>query len=185
MYADKVIGYFDIHVEYQFKHYIDLDVFLWTTSQTLAVLLLVVAFFFKPYKWSLVSPLVVFSMQLMYVWRDEEWIQHEYYFLYTTIFVITILATIYFIKYMVIKIGSALEKSKKKDVDTLVNFVVEVHNEHYAKILKSANSLEVLHEFDCSAEEKYTLRQILKRELQTGSKQFEVRLIQTFHKLDD
>ena len=185
MYADKVIGYFDIHVQYQFKYYTDLDVFLWTVGQTVAILLLVFAFFFKPYRWSLISPLVVFSMQFMYVWSDEGWIQHEYYFLYTGVFVATILGTVYFVKYMIAKIGSVLQTSRNKDVNTLINFVVEVQNEHLARILKSANALELLHEFKCSDEEKELLRKMLKRELQTSNKQFEVRVIETFHKLDD
>ena len=185
IYADKVVEYFDVQIQYEFKYYVGLDVFLWTVSQTLVILLLISAFFFKPYKWSLLVPLFTFSIQLSYVFWDEEWIQGDYYLLYSGVFMVTILSAVWFIKYIIIKIGDILDKSKRKDVDTLVNFVIEVHNEHYAKILKSANSLEVLHEFDCSAEEKYTLRQILKRELQTGSKQFEVRLIQTFHTLDD
>ena len=185
MYTDKAIEYWNIQVNYEFKYYVDLDVFLWSIGQTIAVLLLTLGSFFKPFRWSLLSPFVVFMMQFTYVLRDEEWIQGDYYLLYTWIFMVTVLSTIWLTKYMITKIASILQKSKKKDVDTLVNFVIEVHNEHYAKILKSANSLEVLHEFDCSAEEKYTLRQILKRELQTGSKQFEVRVIQTLHKIDD
>ncbi|MEM9075746.1 MAG: hypothetical protein AAGC43_01860, partial [Bacteroidota bacterium] len=53
IYADKIVEYFDIQIQYEFKYYVGLDVFLWTISQTLVVLLLVSAYFFKPYKWSL------------------------------------------------------------------------------------------------------------------------------------
>lgn len=185
IYADKVVEFFDIQIQYQFKYYVGLDVFLWTISQTLVVFFLVSAYFFRPYKWSLSVPLFIFSIQLSYVFWDEEWIQGDYYLLYSVIFMATFLLAIFFVKYIIVKIGSILQTSRKKDVDTLVNFVIEVHNEHYAKILKSANSLELLHEFDCSEEEKYTLRQILKRELQTNNKQFEIRIVQTLHGIDD
>ncbi|MEO0900789.1 MAG: hypothetical protein AAFY00_01815 [Bacteroidota bacterium] len=185
VYADKVAEYFDIQIQYEFKYYLGLDVFLWTISQTLVVLLLISAFFFKPYKWSLLVPLFTFSVQLSYVFWDEEWIQGDYYFLYSGFFMVTVLSAVWFVKYIIAKIEDTLDKSKRKDVDTLINFVVEVQNEHLARILKSANALELLHEFKCSEEEKELLRKMLKRELQTSNQQFEVRVIETFHKLDD
>lgn len=184
IYADKIVEYFDIQVQYDFKYYIGLDVFLWTISQTVVVLLLLFSFFFRPYKWSLLIPITVFSIQLSYIFRDEKWIQGDYYFVYTVIFVITILASIYFVKYAIASVISSLNKSKKKDIETLVNFVIEVRNEHYANILKGNDALELLDEFECNEIEKQWLREILRKERRANTRKFEIRIVQTLHEVD-
>ncbi|MEM6866181.1 MAG: hypothetical protein AAF575_13390 [Bacteroidota bacterium] len=183
MYLDKAIEYYNVQVNYEFKYYVDLDVFLWSIGQTIAILLVSLGCFFKPYRWALLSPIIVFSMQFTYVLRDEEWIQGEFYILYTGIFIMTLFTLIFFIKYMIRKVGHIIQKSKKKDVDALINFVIEVRNEHYAKMLESADSLELLDDFNCDEIEKAILKDILRRERLTNTKKFEIRLVQTLHKV--
>ncbi|MEM9078448.1 MAG: hypothetical protein AAGC43_15500, partial [Bacteroidota bacterium] len=129
--------------------------------------------------------LFIFSVQLSYVFWDEEWIQGDYYLLYSGVFTATFLLAIFFVRYIIAKIVSILRISRKKDVDTLVNFVVEIRNDHYDKILESANSLELMHEAEFSLEEKERLMQIVKREIQTNTKAFEIRIVQTLQGIDD
>ncbi|MCL6275095.1 hypothetical protein M3P19_13835 [Muricauda sp. 2012CJ35-5] len=183
IYTDKFVEYFDIQVAYQFEYYTSLDVFLWTICQTLTILILATAFFFNPYKWSLSVPIIIFSLQLSYVFRDEKWIQEQYYLLYSLIFVATIFGFIYFSKY-VNSIMAKFLNIKQKEVDTLVNFVVEVRNEHYAKILASADLLDVLDEFEYDETEKQLLKHFLKKDRNKLTRNFEIRIVQTLKDVD-
>ena len=184
MYLDKVVGFFDIQVPYTFIYYEDLDVFLWTVGQTLVVLLLILASFFRPYRWSYLAPLIVFSMQFAYVWRDEGWILHQDYYTYTIVFVITLLVSILFLKYGFKQVGNFMRNSGDKNVEELVNFVVEVHNHHFAEILKSADALELLDETSISNEEREILKQLYRNDRKKAIRNFEVRIIETIYNID-
>lgn len=94
LYADKIVNYYNIQVDYEFKYYGDLDVFLWTVAGTVSPLMLVFASWFKPKKWAYSSPLSAYSIQLMYVMRDEHLLQRDYFWLYTIAFVAFFLAMI-------------------------------------------------------------------------------------------
>lgn len=184
MYIDKFTGYFNIQVGYEFTYYPDLDVFLWTIEQTLAVLFLVIAAFFKPYKWSYALPFAVFSMQLAYVWRDEGWILHEYFYFYTIGFMAIIAVLIVLLKYAIKQISEIKTTSTDANVETLVNFVVEVHNHHFAEILKSADALELLGETSISEEDRKMLIQMYRMDKNKAIRNFEVRIIETMYRLD-
>ncbi|MEL7269686.1 MAG: hypothetical protein AAGL34_08935 [Bacteroidota bacterium] len=184
MYIDKLTAYFDIQVGYQFKYYPDLDVFLWTIEQTLAVLVLIVANLFRPFKWTYLGPFMVFSSQLALVWRDEEWILHEYFYLFTIIFMVTVLVLVLLVKFAFRQISKLLKSEKNQSVEELVNFVVEVHNHHFAEILKSADALELLDETSISNEEREILKQLYRNDRKKAIRNFEVRIIETIYNID-
>ena len=120
---------------------------------------------------------------MSYVFRDEKWIQEQYYLLYSLIFVATIFGFIYFSKY-VNSIMAKFLNIKQKEVDTLVNFVVEVRNEHYAKILASADLLDVMDEFQYDETEKQLLKHFLKKDRNKLTRNFEIRIVQTLKDVD-
>ena len=184
MYVDKLTAYFDIQVGYQFRYYPDLDVFLWTIEQTLAVLVLIIANFFRPHKWSYLAPFLVFSSQLALVWRDEEWILHEYFYLFTIIFMVTNFVLILLVKFGFRQISKLLQSTNNESVEELVNFVVEVHNHHFAEILKSADALELLDETSISHEEREILKQLYRNDRKKAIRNFEVRIIETIYNID-
>lgn len=97
LYADKIVDYFDIQVGH-IEYYGSLDVFLWTIAGTVSPLLLVMGYFFNPHKWALAAPVTAYSIQLMYIFRDVEWIGKDYFWIYTIITILSIAALIYFLK---------------------------------------------------------------------------------------
>lgn len=97
LYADKIINYFNLQITYDFKYYGSLEVFVWTVSGTVCSLILIATHIIKPYKWSLASPLTALSVQMMYTWRDEHWIQKDYFWWHTIAFIIFFAVLVYFI----------------------------------------------------------------------------------------
>ncbi|MEM6894233.1 MAG: hypothetical protein AAF554_11120 [Bacteroidota bacterium] len=123
-------------------------------------------------------------MQFAYVWRDEGWILHEDYYIYTIVFVITLLVSVLFLKFGFKQVGSFMRNSRDKNVEELVNFVVEVHNHHFAEILKSADALELLDETSISHEEREILKQLYRNDRKKAIRNFEVRIIETIYNID-
>ncbi len=123
-------------------------------------------------------------MQFAYVWRDEGWILHQDYYTYTIVFVITLLVSILFLKYGFKQVGNFMRNSGDKNVEELVNFVVEVHNHHFAEILKSADALELLDETSISNEEREILKQLYRNDRKKAIRNFEVRIIETIYNID-
>ncbi len=138
MYVDKFVEFWGIQVDYEFKYYYDLDTFLWTVGQTVAMLLLVFSYFFKPYKWSLLAPLTVFSIQIMYVWRDEMWVQKDYYLYYTVAFIISFLALVFFIRWAIIISTVLVTRVRSKKIRSIIGLIDEIKNVHYKKVLNNA-----------------------------------------------
>ena len=123
LYADKVINYFNIQIDYEFRYYVDLDSFIWTLSGTIAPLFIVAAYFFKPKKWALASPLAAYSVQLLYVLRDEHFIHREYFWYYTIFFVIFFYALIFFIQKGINRWASRIKSSEGK-----IQFLMNLFN---------------------------------------------------------
>lgn len=123
LYADKVVNYYGIQIDYEFKYYGDLDVFLWTIAGTVSPLMLVFASWFSPKKWAYSSPLSAYSVQLMYILRDEHILHREYFWLYTVAFIAFFLV-------MIILGNKALEKyavnvyKLKEKIRYLMNVIV-------------------------------------------------------------
>ncbi|UOY08879.1 hypothetical protein L0P88_10070 [Muricauda sp. SCSIO 64092] len=138
MYVDKFVEFWSIQVDYEFKYYYDLDTFLWTVGQTVAMLLLIFSYFFKPYKWSLLAPLTVFSIQIIYVWRDELWIQRDYYIYYTVAFILSFLATVFLMKWAIVISTVLVARVKNKKIESIVDLIDEITNVHYKKQLNNA-----------------------------------------------
>jgi hypothetical protein len=88
LYLDKVFNYFNIGQDMDFGYYESLEAFIWHISQTISPLLILLAFQFNPKKWALISPLSIYSIQVMYILRDEQYIEAQYFWLYTWGFVL-------------------------------------------------------------------------------------------------
>lgn len=137
MYVDKLVEFWGIQVDYTFKYYHDLDTFLWTVGQTVAMLLLVFSYFFRPYKWSLLAPLTVFGIQIMYVWRDEKWIQRDYYLYYTIAFIISFIALVFFIRWVILLSTVLVLRIRQNKLKSIIGLIKET-NLHYKKQLNRA-----------------------------------------------
>lgn len=184
IYMDKIAEFLEIQVDYEFQYYFGLDTFLWTIGQTLVVLVLLSAFYFRPYKWALLPPLFVFSVQISYVFKDEYWIQEEYFLMYSIIFLVSILVLICFTKFTLARLRRFLSK-KQENQDILVEFVVETRNEHYQKIIRNAEELELLDEFICDEIDRENLKNIMRRERRSNIRKFEIRIFQVMKKIDN
>ncbi len=88
LYADKVLDYFDIQITYDFKYYGSLDVFIWTLSGTVAPIMILAAFWFNPKRWAIAAPLAAYSVQLMYIFQDEEIVPKDNFWYYTLGFIL-------------------------------------------------------------------------------------------------
>lgn len=86
LYTHKIVDYYNIQSTYEFKYYGSLDVFLWTTSGTITPLILIICFWLKPQKWALASPVAAYSVQMMYIFRDEHWVSRDYFWHSTIVF---------------------------------------------------------------------------------------------------
>lgn len=100
LYADKIIDYYGITIDYEFQYYKSLEIFVWVCSATVSPLLLIAGYWFKPKTWALASPLTAYSVQAMYVWRDENWIQRDYFWHHTVAFMVGFMLVIFLIKWV-------------------------------------------------------------------------------------
>lgn len=88
LYADKIINYWNLQIDYEFKYYKSLEVFVWTMGNTISPILLIIGYWLRPHKWALAAPLTAFCVQLSYIFRDVGWIQRDYFWHHTAAFVI-------------------------------------------------------------------------------------------------
>lgn len=130
LYVDKLVDYFDIQVD-GIHYYQSLDVFLWTVSGTIAPLLICLGYMLKGEKWALAAPVVAYSAQLTYIFRDVKWIGRDYFWLYTALFVIGFLVLAYFIK----NYANTISTLKSK-IRFLMDLII-------IEIPKSVNDIEV------------------------------------------
>ena len=142
LYLDKILNYFNITVNYEFKYYYDFESAVWHLSQTLAPLLIIGSLFFKPKKWSYGSPLAAFSIQLMFVLRDEHIIERDYFWAYTVAFIAFFFLMIFFTHKTIKLIAKKIEKVKNNNTTTSQN------QSRYKKIKMLLNHVEELYEKD-------------------------------------
>jgi hypothetical protein len=114
LYADKVIEYYDIQTDYEFKYYNGLDVFIWTLSGTISPLLMLLAYWFKPRRWALAVPISAYSVQLMYVFYDEDVFPKEYFWYYTVAFIFMFYLIIHVSRYALYSLTSGIRSLKEK-----------------------------------------------------------------------
>jgi uncharacterized membrane protein YphA (DoxX/SURF4 family) len=88
LYADKILDYLNIQIDYEFEYYNNAEVFVWVCSATVSPLLLIAGYWLKPRMLALASPLAAYSVQMMYIWRDEKWIQRDYFWYHTLAFMV-------------------------------------------------------------------------------------------------
>tara|TARA_R110000744_G_scaffold306152_1_gene414468 strand:+ start:1593 stop:2084 length:492 start_codon:yes stop_codon:yes gene_type:complete len=118
-------------------YYGSLDVFLWTIGNTVSPLLLILGYFFKPYKWSLAAPGAAFSIQMMYIFRDVKWVGKDYFWLYTALFFITMLVSIVVIQYLVENVRIAM--TRIMDIkDSFLEYLLELKNGPIRELAKAA-----------------------------------------------
>ncbi len=108
-----------------------MEVFIWCLSATISPLLLIAGYWVKPYRWALASPLSAYAVQLMYIWRDEKWIQRDYFWQHTIAFILTF--------YVVIQLYNVLRYRKSREfyieiIKSLFMFIgPEVEEKGYIK----------------------------------------------------
>ena len=119
LYADKVINYFDLQIAYEFKYYGSLEVFVWACAVTVTPLMMVLGVVIDGQKWSLGSPLAAYSVQAMYIMRDEHWIQRDYFWHHTFIFIICFVVLAY-----VLNNYATTIRSLKRKIRVLMNLMV-------------------------------------------------------------
>ncbi len=122
LYADKVIDYYDIQIDYNFKYYSSLDVFIWTLSGTIAPLLIIIAYWFKPQKWALAVPIAAYAVQFMYIFYDEDIVSKNMFWYYTIAFIIFFYLLIFLIN-SGIKIVTHTINSLTEKIRFLVNLI--------------------------------------------------------------
>lgn len=106
---DKVVDYLDIQVD-PIPYYGSLDVFLWTIGGTVSPLLLCIGYFFKPHKWALGAPAAAYSIQMMYIFSDVKWIGKDYFWHYSALFFVSMIAVVFILDYMVKNYRESLQK---------------------------------------------------------------------------
>ena len=95
LYADKLIDYFNLQIEYEFQYYGSLEVFVWVVASSVGPLMMILAFLLRAAKWSFASPFAAYTIQMMYVFRDEKFVAREYFWHSTIAFVIFFLVLAY------------------------------------------------------------------------------------------
>ncbi len=132
LYADKIINYFNVTFSYVPDYYYDLDAYIWSISQTISPILILFSTFFKPKRWSYLSPLAAFSVQFMYIMRDESIIEKDYFWYYTAVFIIFFYVMIYFLR-KGLRFFSLQIRNLKKMVKVLGDFIlVEARDKYVA-----------------------------------------------------
>lgn len=119
LYADKVINYFNLQITYKFEYYGSLEVFVWDCAVTIAPLMIILGIVIDGKKWSLGSPLAAYSVQAMYIMRDEHWIQRDYFWYHTFIFIVCFVILSYILKNYTTTISSL-----KRKIRVLMNLIV-------------------------------------------------------------
>lgn len=123
LYLDKIINYFGITLDLEFRYYSDISTYIWYVAQTVSPLILILAFQFKPEKWSLMCPLSIYSIQFMYLLRDEHFIEAQYFWLYTIMFILAFVGS-YFLLNKLIKVYAINIYKLKNNIKDLIAFIL-------------------------------------------------------------
>ena len=83
LYLDKIIHFFNINIGYEFKYYHNLEDAIWYGSQTISPLLIVLGSLLKARKWCYFAPVSAFSVQFIYLIKDEVRFEDDYFWLYS------------------------------------------------------------------------------------------------------
>lgn len=130
LYLDKILNYFNVTIDYEFKYYYDFESAVWHLAQTLSPLLIIASLFFKPKKWSYGSPVAAFSIQLMFVLRDEHFIERDYFWAYTVAFIVFFFLMIFFTRRMIRLISEKVGNLKNKIKYLLHIVIVDIRKKH-------------------------------------------------------
>ncbi|MEM9687108.1 MAG: hypothetical protein AAF934_09340 [Bacteroidota bacterium] len=130
LYLDKILNYFNLTINYEFKYYYDFESAVWHLTQTLSPLLIIASLFFKPKKWAYASPIAAFSIQLMFVLRDEHFIERDYFWAYTIAFIIFFFTMVFSIRRMIRLISGNVRKLKNMIKYLLHLIVVDIRKKH-------------------------------------------------------
>lgn len=130
LYLDKVLNYFNVTIDYDFKYYYDFESAIWHVSQTISPLLIIASLFFNPKRWAYISPVAAFSIQLMFILRDEHFIERDYFWGYTAAFVVFFFLMVFFAKRL-IRITAAKIAALKTKIKYLLHLIViDIRKKH-------------------------------------------------------
>lgn len=123
LYTDKFLVYLGYDLGGNFSYYETLDVFVWYLCQTISPLLIAFGSFFKPWKWSFLSPVVSFSIQLFFVLSDEHYLHKDLVIHYSIAFVVFFFVFAYLITRVIFLYAGKIKKLKYF-IRMLVDFIV-------------------------------------------------------------
>ncbi len=90
----------------------------------------------------------------------------------------------YLAKYAIAKMAQRIARIRDKKVDKMTDFITEVRNEHYAKLLESADMLDVMDEQPYNIFERHQLKSALYKDRINMTRKFEFRIIQVLYEVD-
>jgi hypothetical protein len=134
LYSDKILNYFNIGSNIDFKYYSDLESFIWHLSQTISPILILCALALyvknKFIKFALLTPLSIYSIQVMYILADESYIENEYFIYYTIAFIATEILSFYLLNSFV-KSHTLRISKLKSSIRDLVHLVFGFKNKSF------------------------------------------------------
>lgn len=126
LYSDKILNYFNIGSNMDFKYYNNLESFIWHVSQTISPILILGALALciknKFVKLTLLTPLSIYSIQAMYIMADEDYIENEYFVYYTLVFIVMQIFCFYLLQLSIQNYALKITKLKTS-VKDLVHLV--------------------------------------------------------------
>ncbi len=92
--------------------------------------------------------------------------------------------TVYLAKFAIAKVSQLITKMRDKRVNKMTDFITEVRNEHYAKLLESADMLDIMDEQPYNIFERHQLKSALYKDRINMTRKFEFRIIQVLYEVD-
>lgn len=127
LYSDKVLNYFNIGSDIDFKYYNNLESFIWHISQTISPILILCALALyikdKFIKFALLTPLSAYSIQAMYIMADENYIENDYFVYYTLAFIIMQIFCFYLLQFSIQNYAYKISELKT-NIKVLINLVL-------------------------------------------------------------
>ncbi|OEK07632.1 hypothetical protein A8C32_17705 [Flavivirga aquatica] len=145
LFSDKILNYYNVNANIEFRYYLDLESFIWHVSQTISPIIILLAFALwlknRIVKYSLLAPLSIYSIQVMYILRDEHYIAKDYFWFYTIFFVVTLIFCYYFLSIFIKK--HALKVSLLKlNIKDLISYIFKVEKDKTVNENEMWNVLE-------------------------------------------
>lgn len=136
LYTDKIFNFHNIGQDIDFRYYNDLESFIWHVSQTISPLLMILSIAIyvdnKYIRLSLLCPLSIYSIQVMYIMRDEHYIERDYFYIYTLFFIVAFILN-YILIQKIIKMYSGKINKLNQKIKTLFTFIYSLNTTNVIK----------------------------------------------------